>query len=130
MVAVSFVFQQEIFVSRWVYLGSIPMLVGVALAASAARQFSSAGTNIIPLTKSSALVRDGVFAWTRNPMYTGMALFLSGLAVVLNNPWNWFLVVMFFLTIRQRFVLREEQLMFETFGAEYANYKSSVRRWI
>lgn len=130
MVGLTFVLEQDLFGSRWVYIGSIPMLVGAALAASAARQFSSVGTNIIPLTKSSALVRDGVFARTRNPMYTGMVLFLAGLAMVLDNPWNGLLVVAFFLTIRQRFVLREEQLMFETFGEQYASYKSSVRRWV
>jgi len=130
MVGLTFVLEQDLFGSRWVYIGSIPMLVGAALAASAARQFSSVGINIIPLTKSSALVRDGIFAWTRNPMYTGMVLFLAGLAMVLDNPWNGLLVVAFFLTIRQRFVLREEQLMFETFGEQYASYKSSVRRWV
>jgi protein-S-isoprenylcysteine O-methyltransferase Ste14 len=130
MIGLTFVLEQELFGSRWVYVGSIPMLVGIALAASAARQFSSVGTNIIPLTESSALVSDGVFAWSRNPMYTGMVLFLGGLSLLLDNPWNWLLVAAFFLTIRQRFVLREEQLMFETFGAEYASYKSNVQRWI
>ena len=130
MLGLTFVLEQHLIGSRWAYIGAIPMLVGAALAASAARQFSSAGTNIIPLTKSTALVTDGVFAYTRNPMYTGMILVLAGFALVLDNPWCWVVVGVFFLIVRQLFILREEPLMHETFGDDYSSYQSRVRRWI
>jgi len=105
-------------------------VVGVVIAAIGSRQFSVAGTNIIPLSKSTTLVTNGVFEFTRNPMYTGMILFLAGLALLLDNAWNWFLVVGFTVLIRQWFVLREETLMEQTFGADYTAYRARVRRWI
>jgi len=112
------------------YLGVVPMVTGVVLAVIASRQFSAAGTNIIPLSQSTALVTDGVFNWMRNPMYTGMTAFLAGLALVLDNLAVWLVVVGFFLLIRQLFVMREEQLMQQTFGDDYQAYRERVRRWL
>jgi protein-S-isoprenylcysteine O-methyltransferase Ste14 len=49
--------------------GAIVMAIGLAIALTASRQFSAAGTNILPFTPSTALVTNGMFAFTRNPMY-------------------------------------------------------------
>ena len=116
--------------SVWVYLGALPMAAGLCLAITASRQFSRAGTNIIPLTRSTALVTGGAFRLTRNPMYTGMVMFLAGLALLLDNPWNWLVVLIFTGIIRQRFVVKEEALMTQTFGDDYLSYCAAVRRWI
>lgn len=112
------------------YVGVVPMVIGVALAVMASRQFSAVGTNIIPLSESTALVTDGAFNWMRNPMYTGMTAFLAGLALVLDNLIVWLVVVAFFVLIRQLFVMREEQLMQQTFGDDYTAYLGRVRRWV
>ena len=109
-----------------IYAGLVPMFVGVALAVVASRQFSSVGTNIIPLSQSSALVTDGAFNWMRNPMYTGMLAFLAGLALLLDNLIVWLVVVAFFVLIRQLFVMREEQLMQQTFGDDYIAYSRNA----
>ena len=116
----------------WIDFDSLDQeaVIGLIMAVRASRQFSDAGTNIIPLTKSTALVTDGMFRWTRNPMYTGMILFLGGLALVLDNLWNWLIVIVFAVVIRQLFIRREEQLMLETFGDDYADYTRQVRRWL
>jgi len=116
--------------SPLVYVGALPMLAGLLLAWQGARQFAKADTNIIPLSKSTTLVTSGVFAYSRNPMYLGMLLFLGGLALVMDNGWGWLVVLGFFLIIRLAFIRREEILMLETFGAAYANYKARVRRWL
>ena len=111
------------------WLGLLPMGVGVFIAVRGSQQFRSADTNIIPLTRSSALVEEGVFAISRNPMYLGMLLFLGGGACLANSLWAWAIPVLFFLLIRQRFVLKEEALMLATFGESYAGYCRRVRRW-
>jgi protein-S-isoprenylcysteine O-methyltransferase Ste14 len=64
------------------------MLLGVVIAAIGSRQFSIAGTNIIPLSESTALVTNGMFKYSRNPTYTGMILFLAGLALLLDNAYQ------------------------------------------
>jgi len=130
MIAIAVLLGRGLVSADAVYLGLVPMVIGVIIAAVGSRQFSVAGTNIIPLSKSSTLVTDGVFKFSRNPMYTGMILFLAGLALLLDNAWNWLIVVGFSVLIRQWFVLREETLMEQTFGADYAAYRARVRRWI
>ncbi len=114
----------------WPWLGLIPIGVGVALAAAASRQFARAGTNIVPLTKSTALVTTGAFARSRNPMYLGMNLALSGLAVILNEPWPWLVLPAFLALLYLRFIRHEEALMEATFGDEYRAYRAKVRRFI
>lgn len=114
----------------WYLVGILPLAAGVLLAAQGSRLFARAGTNIIPFTESSALVTEGVFARSRNPMYTGMVLALSGAALLLNGLLAWLVVPAFVAIIRGYFITNEERLMEETFGEDYLSYKSRVRRWI
>jgi protein-S-isoprenylcysteine O-methyltransferase Ste14 len=130
MVGIAFLTGRGLISNSLIYVGVVPMLIGVAIAVKASRQFGAAGTNIIPLSQSTALVTDGAFNWMRNPMYTGMISFLVGLALVLDSLWVWPVVVVFFILIRQLFVMREEQLMVQTFGDEYTAYQRRVRRWV
>jgi len=114
----------------WPWLGVIPVLAGLWLAIAGARQFARAETNIVPFTESTTLVTDGVFAYTRNPMYLGMVLVLAGAALLTNVAVAWLVVVGFAVFIQQRFIRHEERLMEETFGDEYRAYKARVRRWL
>ena len=84
----------------------------------------------MPLTKSSALVTNGLFARTRNPMYLGMVLTLAGLAWLLNSMLPWLVLVVFIAILKLRFIRYEEMLMAETFGDQYLQYKARVRRWM
>lgn len=114
----------------WPYLGALPIILGVLIAALGSRLFAKAGTNIIPFSESSTLVTSGVFSFSRNPMYSGMVLALAGTATIMNGITPWLVVVAFFATIRSFFISNEEILMEQTFGEEYLIYKGSVRRWI
>jgi protein-S-isoprenylcysteine O-methyltransferase Ste14 len=114
----------------WHYAGVIVVLAGVLIALAASQQFARAGTNIVPLTPSSALVTTGAFARTRNPMYLGMVLALGGIALLLNEPWPWLVPVAFVALLYFRFIRHEEALMTQTFGDAYLQYKARVRRWL
>lgn len=118
-------------VDHWVvWFGVVPIILGVCLAAVAARQFSAVDTNIIPLTRSTTLVQTGVFRYSRNPMYLGMLLVLGGLAWLLSNPWALVIPAAFFCIIRWAFIAREEKLLIDTFADGYLAYQQRVRRWI
>ncbi len=116
--------------SPWPYIGALPILIGVLIAAQGSRLFSEAGTNIVPFTESSALVTSGVFSLSRNPMYTGMVLALAGTALIMNGFYAWLVVVAFTALIRNLFIRTEEGLMEQTFGEDYLAYKARVRRWV
>jgi len=114
----------------WPLTGLLPIAVGIWLAVQGSRQFARAETNIIPFTESTALVTEGVFAFSRNPMYSGMVLALSGTAVLLNGWLAWLVLIPFIFILYRNFIRNEEQLMEQTFGENYLNYKASVRRWV
>ena len=110
--------------------GLLFLVIGLILAASAARLFSKAKTGIVPFIESTKLVVSGAYRFTRNPMYLGMFFCLIGVTLLVNNVVGLLVLLLFFLIIRQRFVLQEEVQMQETFGDDYAQFKARIRRWI
>jgi len=112
------------------YAGIIVVFAGIGLSAISAGMFVKADTGLIPFEEATALVTDGIFRFTRNPMYVGMFLMVFGAAFLMGSvgaliPW-----LMFVLIIRFNFVNGEERFMEATFGQQYLDYKSRVRRWI
>tara|TARA_B100000035_G_scaffold11382_1_gene9615 strand:- start:1303 stop:1740 length:438 start_codon:yes stop_codon:yes gene_type:complete len=103
---------------------------GFLLAFNSISRFIKAKTGVVPFSKSTALITEGFYKYTRNPMYVGMNSFLLGLLIILNNPINFIYLVIFFFIVRNLFVIKEEVQMLETFGEEYLAYKNKVRRWL
>lgn len=130
MLILGYLFEEPLLPDTWLLVGIAPIALGVVIAVVAARQFTKAKTNIVPLTISTTLVTNGVFTVTRNPMYVGMVAILIGTALLLNDLWPWFVIALFWLVIRIGFVRREETLMEQTFGEQYVEYKARVRRWL
>lgn len=120
----------EILPAPWPWLGLLPIAIGIWMAAQGSRQFAREGTNIIPFSESTVLVTNGVFSFSRNPMYTGMTLALAGTAMILNGWAQWLPVLAFVAAIRALFIPHEEALMEKTFGQAYLDYKTRVRRWL
>ena len=62
------------------FAGSAAIVAGLLLLVLAGGSFRQADTDMIPFRDVSTLVTDGVYRFTRNPMYLGMALILLGTA--------------------------------------------------
>jgi len=102
---------------------------GLALAASGVISFNKAGTAIRPFESSTFLVTDGLYRYTRNPMYLGMVILLIGVATYLGSLTPYIVIPVFFLIIQQCFIKHEEPFLENIFGQEYLDYKDKVRRW-
>jgi protein-S-isoprenylcysteine O-methyltransferase Ste14 len=114
----------------WSLLGLVPIVAGAALNLVADRRFKRAGTTIKPFETSSALVTDGPFRYSRNPMYLGMLAMLAGLWLLIGTLGPLVVLPIFFWVIRQRFVLPEEDAMAQQFGSAWEDYQRKVRRWL
>ena len=112
------------------YLGIIPIILGLGLAIWGAGLFSKFGTPVVPFRESTALVTSGPFRISRNPMYLGMGMILTGIAIGLGSATPFLAIVLFFGLIRDLFVIPEEAILKERFGEEYEDYCQRVRRWI
>ncbi len=112
------------------YAGIIIVFAGIGLSAISAGMFVRVNTGLIPFEEATALVTDGVFGFTRNPMYLGMFLMVFGAAFLMGSVGALIPLLVFMLIIRFNFVAGEERFMEATFGQQYLDYKSKVRRWI
>lgn len=106
--------------------------IGVAVALGGVLSFHRAKTTVNPLKPetSATLVSTGVYSFTRNPMYLGMALVLVGWAAFLSSPWALSGPLLFALYITRFQIIPEERVLDKLFGAPFAEYKKRVRRWI
>lgn len=106
--------------------------LGVVIGFSAMAAFVRNKTTMNPTRPgaTSALVTNGVFRWTRNPMYLSLVLYLLAWAVYLSN-WLALLLLPLFVLYMDRFQIKpEERALSVLFGPEYASYQSRVRRWL
>jgi protein-S-isoprenylcysteine O-methyltransferase Ste14 len=110
-------------------IAAILLLLGGLVATRAIRLFQRSGTAVEPWKPSTALVTDGIFAKTRNPMYAGVFFFLLGLAVGLASDWIALLLVPAALVMHFGVVLREERYLTEKFGDAYRRYQERVPRY-
>lgn len=107
-------------------------LTGLALALWAIASFRRRATTIHPLhpEQASALVVDGPNRWSRNPMYVGLLLVLTGWGCWLGTPWAVAGVPAAWVYLWRFQVQPEERALRARFGAEYDAYASRVRRWL
>ena len=106
--------------------------IGQSISIAGMVSFRRARTTINPLkpTAASALVRSGVFRFTRNPMYLGLLLTLVGWATWLWNPAALLFLPVFVVYIDRFQIGPEERALSTLFGAEFTAYRTSVRKWI
>jgi protein-S-isoprenylcysteine O-methyltransferase Ste14 len=121
---------KRIIPAPWSYLGAGLIVLGIAMAASGSVLFKRAGTPVIPFEPSTALVTNGLYRFTRNPMYLGLVVSLIGAAVLFGTLSPFIPIPIFIWIIRTQFIRAEERFLEEIFGAEYLAYKSRVRRWL
>ena len=112
-------------------------LAGAALAACGfvmigmgMRRFVAAGTNIPPNLPTTALVVDGIYQRTRNPLYLGTTLVYLGLAFAAGSLWAVMLLVPLVWVINVGVIAREESYLERRFGDAYRAYQGRVRRWL
>jgi protein-S-isoprenylcysteine O-methyltransferase Ste14 len=106
--------------------------VGAAITFAGASALHAAGTTLLPMRpqRTTALVTTGIYKWSRNPMYLGLAAALVGWAAFLSAAWSLLGPVLFVLYVHRFQIQPEERVLTELFGAEYLNYTRRVRRWL
>jgi protein-S-isoprenylcysteine O-methyltransferase Ste14 len=111
-------------------LGVSLVLVAIALFWFSVAKFRAAGTPVPGHKPSTAIVRTGPYRFSRNPIYLAFSLFQLGIAIWANSLWLLATLVATVALIHFIVIRREEQYLERRFGAEYLDYKASVRRWL
>jgi protein-S-isoprenylcysteine O-methyltransferase Ste14 len=87
-------------------------------------------TTVVPHHPVAALVTDGVYRWSRNPMYTGLGIAYLGAALLLDSWWPVALWPLVLLAVDRLVIRPEERYLSTRFGQAYAAYRARVRRWL
>ncbi len=111
-------------------IGLIPLMIGVALNLIADRDFKRNQTTVKPYEESRTLLTDGVYQYSRHPMYLGFVLILLGITFLLGSISPYIVVIAFTFLMEIVFIKVEEKMLNETFQEEWRQYTSKVRRWI
>lgn len=80
--------------------------------------------------RANHLVTTGVFAWVRNPVYSGAMLACTGLLLMAHNLWLLLLPPVFWGLMTAMLIPTEEKWLRELYGQEYTDYCARVNRCI
>ena len=105
-------------------------LAGIAILLAAGMRFNKAKTPIPPTVPTKTLVFEGIYQFTRNPMYLGMTSILAGLGLAFDQLWFLIAVPIAMFAVTKLAIEREEAYLARRFGEPYLAYKSKVRRWL
>jgi len=83
-----------------------------------------------PLAPTAEIYQDGLYAFSRNPMYVSFNLITISLSLLLDNFWILILLLPTLIIMTYGVILHEEAYLEDKFGEEYKNYKKKVRRWL
>jgi protein-S-isoprenylcysteine O-methyltransferase Ste14 len=114
-----------------VMLAGIAFIVsGISIIVLARREFARYGQPTDPGHSTSQVVKTGVFAVSRNPLYLGSALLFFGLALALNVLWAVAALLVSIVLCHYILIVPEEKYLTAKFGEEYQEYTTTVRRWL
>jgi protein-S-isoprenylcysteine O-methyltransferase Ste14 len=113
------------------YLIIALLFLAVVISFAALIQFYQVKTTTNPKnpSKASSLVTNGIYKYSRNPMYLGLLLILLGWALWLANAFNVLLAAGFVSYMNTFQIQPEESSLASLFGKEYKHYCIGVRRW-
>lgn len=110
--------------------GAALFAFGFTISFIARRALIRRGTNVNPLRPTTALAMEGIFNWTRNPIYVGGTTAMIGIAFLFALDWLLVLVVPSLLVLHFAVVKREEEYLMRKFHEEYRRYTTRVPRYL
>ena len=111
--------------------GAIVLAVGLVVLFACVREFYVAGKGTLaPWSPPRNLVTSGLYRWSRNPMYVGVLLVVSGWALGFRSGALALYAAALVVAFHLRVVLGEEPWLARTHGDAWEAYRRRVPRWI
>lgn len=114
------------------WLAGLLALLGASAGIGGVLAFHHHKTTHSPMApeRATKVVQTGLYRFSRNPMYLGLALLLAAWVMALGAPVALLAVPAFMATLTRLQIQPEERILAAKFGAEYQAYLASVRRWL
>ncbi|HNR49536.1 MAG TPA: isoprenylcysteine carboxylmethyltransferase family protein [Bacteroidia bacterium] len=112
------------------FFAVILLLAAIYFIARSLFQFFKTKNTVILIKRATALQTNNIYAFTRNPMYLGLALVYLAITCIFGNWWHIIIFPLLIIFVQEYIIKKEEKYLEKEFGEEYLNYKKKVRRWI
>ena len=129
IVLLGYIFKIGILESPWILIfrivGSILIILGIAVWFIGALK-----SDMDESITENKLQTKGIYAWVRNPMYSGWWIALSGILLMWHNVWMLVIPILDWAIMTVALINTEEKWLLDLYGDEYAEYKKHVNRCI
>ena len=111
-------------------IGIMGLILSLALFFSSLNLFNSYKENPTPQSSTKRIIKTGIFAYCRNPMYLAFILFHFFMFLTFENVAYFLSGSGLFIWISNYVIPFEEKFLLQNFGDEYERYTKSVKKWL
>jgi len=110
-------------------LGSLFIIIGLSIGVAALKKNKLGNFNIRPdIKEDCTLIKDGVYAYIRHPMYTSVIVSMFGVMLVYYKPF--YMYVYIILLVNMLVKMFYEESLWHCEGEEYKEYSQNTSRLI
>ncbi|MFL2543153.1 MAG: methyltransferase family protein [Alphaproteobacteria bacterium] len=111
-------------------IGVTGLIISLAIFFISLNLFNSYKENPIPQANTKRVIKTGIFAYCRNPMYLAFISFHISMFLTFENVANLLSAVGLFIWTNHYVIPIEENYLQEKFGDEYDRYLLAVKKWM
>ena len=112
------------------FIGIIGLLLSVFIFFAGFNIFKSYDENPVPTSDTNRIIKTGIFAYSRNPIYLSFVIFHLSMFFIFENVMYFLSAIGLAIWLHNYVIKEEENFLSEQFSDEYENYKRTVKRWI
>ena len=110
--------------------GVLLIIIAPLIFFSSRNAFFAHDENPIPQTDTLKLIKTGIYAYSRNPIYLSFIMFHFGMFLTFENVMYFLSSIGLFIWLNYKVISEEELFLESKFKDEFIRYRQSVKKWI
>ena len=111
-------------------IGILGFIISISIFFAAFNIFKSYEENPAPNSTTNRIIKTGIFAYTRNPIYLSFVIFYLSMFLVFENVMYFLSSIGLVIWLNNHVIKVEEDFLLKKFPDEYKRYMGAVKRWI
>ena len=111
-------------------IGILGLILSTFIFISGFNLFKSYNENPLPTSTTNQIIKTGIFAYTRNPIYLAFVVFFLSMFLVFENVMYFISAVVLAFWLHNYVIKSEESFLLNKFPDEYGRYMRAVKRWL
>tara|TARA_Y100000768_G_scaffold241765_1_gene183200 strand:+ start:356 stop:817 length:462 start_codon:yes stop_codon:yes gene_type:complete len=111
------------------FLGLFLIIISPIIFFSSRNAFYAHEENLLPQTDTDKIIKSGIYAYSRNPIYLSFVLFHLGMFLTFENTVYFLCSIGLFFWLNNFVIEEEEKFLKNKFNDEYTRYCDSVKKW-